>query len=93
MLEEIRADMPLNVVYAHERQPVRPGQGLRKRRPYEQSAYKSRTRGHGDRFEVSETDAGLLHGRVDDRYDIPDVMSAGQFGDHAAEERVQIDLG
>ena len=83
-VDEVRADMPLQVVDLHHRHVERQGQPLGKRDAHEQRAEQAGTAREGDTVQVGHADARLADRPVDYRNDILLVRARGQLGDYAS---------
>ena len=77
--EEGGRDVPRHVVHGHERLAVHERDRLGRLDAHEQRAHQARPLGHRDRGEVGEARPRLLHGGLDDRDDVLDVVARGEL--------------
>ena len=82
----------LHVVNADQRFAEAPAQRLRRGEPDEQAADHAGAVGDGDRVEVVGGHVRIAQRLLDDRQDAFGVRAARDFGHHAAEARMQLDL-
>jgi hypothetical protein len=90
--EKNGVDVPLEVVYRNERFTQTGGERFAVGNPDQQSADQTWPLGHSDRVEIGQAHAGLLQSLAHYRHDLAQVFARGQFGHHAAELAMNIDL-
>ncbi len=84
--------VPLQMVDGQERQIVYRGDGLGGHHPHEHAADQPRAAGGGDAVQVREPHAGLVHGLGDQAIEVFEMGAGGDFGDHAAEGPMIVQL-
>ncbi len=83
-VDEVREDMPLQVVDLDHGYVAGYRQPLGERHAHQKRAEQAGTARKGYRVDLVGRDAGLLQGRVDHGYDVLLVCARGQLGYHAA---------
>ncbi len=92
MLHEDGEDVTFDVVDGEEGLAEGEGEGFGIGDADEQGAGEAGAGGDGDGVEVLEGDAGAGDGLADDGDDVAEVLAAGELGDDAAIEGVEVDL-
>ena len=83
--EEVRRDVPLQMIDRRERQLAGRGQGLSGGEPDQQRSHEPRTLGRGDQLDLLERHARLAQRLLDDEVDQLEVLARGDLRDDSAE--------
>jgi hypothetical protein len=92
VLEEVRVDVPLEVVHSDERRPGRQRDGLARSDPDEERPGQTRAYGNGNPLQVREATSRPLERLVHQGIERLDVRAASELGYYPTEAGVQLDL-
>ncbi len=93
LFEKGRVDVAFEVVDAHDRRAVHPGQRLGRRAADEERADEPGPLGHRDAVEIAQPHPGLRERPANDGHDHLEVAARGELGHDAAVGGVDIVLG
>mgnify|MGYP007028670716 CR=1 FL=1 len=83
-IDEMRQNMPLQMIDLHERYIICNGQSFGERHSDEQGAEQAGPPGKGDGIEVGDTDRRVFKRRIHHGNDVLLMGTRGEFGNHAA---------